>query len=57
MPLCFCEKFWIILRAPEARTTQPNAVALAEGSIGTSPIDLISTDDFWIVAVAAAKGP
>jgi hypothetical protein len=29
-PLHFCDKFWIILRAAKARTTQPNAMALAE---------------------------
>jgi hypothetical protein len=55
LPLRCCEKFWIIRWAAKARTTQPNAVALAESTIGARPIDLISTDHFWIVAVAAAK--
>ena len=57
LPLRFCDKFWIILRAAKARTTQPNTVALAESSIGARPIDLISTDHFWVVTVAAAIGP
>ena len=56
LPLRFGNKFWIILRATKTRTTQPNAVALAERSIGESPIDLISTDHFWVVTVAAAIG-
>ncbi len=56
LPLRFCDKFWIIPRAAKAGTTQSNAVALAESSIGASAIDLISTDHFWVVTVAAALG-
>ena len=56
LPLPIGSKFWIILRAAKTRTTQPNAVALAESSIGASQIDLISTDHFWVVIVPAAIG-
>lgn len=57
LPLRFCDEFWIVLGPAKARSTQPNAMTLTEGTIGTGPVDLISTDNFWVKAVAAAKGP
>ena len=55
--LRFCDKFWIILPAAKARTTQANAMVPAESPIGASPIDLIRTDQFRLATVAAASGP
>ena len=38
-------------------TTQANAMAQAEGSIGASSVNLIGTDCLWAVAMATAIGP
>jgi hypothetical protein len=48
------QKLWIALGATEAWTTQANAMTLAEGSVGTIPISLVSTDHLWIVALSAS---
>jgi len=38
------------------RAAQANAMTLAEGTIGTGTVNLISTDHFWVVTISAAIG-
>lgn len=56
LSLRFCHKLWIILGSVKTRAAQANSMALAEGPICTCPINLISTDDFWMVAILVAIG-
>jgi hypothetical protein len=54
LPPLLSQQLWITNGATEARTTQTNAMSLAEGSAGSRSINLISTDHLWIVAISAA---
>jgi hypothetical protein len=50
------QQLWIALGATEARTTQANSMTLAESSVGLRSINLISTDHFGMVTMAAPEG-
>lgn len=40
----------------EAGATQPNAIALSEGTIRSCPVDLVSTDYFWVMNMPTPIG-
>lgn len=50
------QQLWIALGGAEARTTRANAMTLAEGSIGSRSVNLISTDHLGIMTMATPEG-